>query len=63
MGFPRQEYWSGMLFPSLGDLPDPEIEPVFPASPALRVVVSWEIPIISTRLGEGVSGLHTRKDE
>ena len=23
MGFPRQEYWSGLLFPSLGDLPDP----------------------------------------
>ena len=27
MGFPRQEYWSGLPFPSLGDLPDPEIEP------------------------------------
>ena len=27
MGFPRQEYWSGLLFPSLGDLPDPWIEP------------------------------------
>ena len=23
MGFPRQEYWSGLPFPSLGDLPDP----------------------------------------
>ena len=23
MGFPRQEYWSGLLFPSAGDLPDP----------------------------------------
>ena len=31
MGFPRKEYWSGLLFPSPGDLPDPEIEPVFPA--------------------------------
>ena len=28
MGFPRQEYWSGLPFPSLGDLPDPETEPV-----------------------------------
>ena len=28
MGFPRQEYWSGLLFPSLGDLPDPGIEPM-----------------------------------
>ena len=27
MEFSRQEYWSGLLFPSLGDLPDPEIEP------------------------------------
>ena len=25
-GFPRQEYWSGLLFPSLGDLPDPGIK-------------------------------------
>ena len=31
MEFPRQEYWSGLLFPSLGDLPDPGIEPVSPA--------------------------------
>ena len=27
MGFSRQEYWSGLLFPSPGDLPDPGIEP------------------------------------
>ena len=27
MGFPRQEYWSGVPFPSPGDLPDPGIEP------------------------------------
>jgi len=31
MGFPRQEYWSGLPFPSPGDLSDPEIEPEFPA--------------------------------
>ena len=30
MGFPRQEYWSGLLFPSPGDLPDPGIEPWSP---------------------------------
>ena len=30
-GFPRQEYWSGLPFPSPGDLPDPGIEPVCPA--------------------------------
>ena len=34
MGFSRQEYWSGLLFPSSGDLLDPRIKPttlVFPA--------------------------------
>ena len=31
MGFPRQEYWSGLPFPSSEDLPDPGIKPVFPA--------------------------------
>ena len=35
MGFPRQEYWSGLPFPPLGIPPDPEIEPVSPISPAL----------------------------
>ena len=32
--FSRQEYWSGLPFPSPGDLPDPGIEPTFPASQA-----------------------------
>ena len=27
MGFPRQEYWSGQLFPPPGDLPHPGTEP------------------------------------
>ena len=31
MGFSRQESWSGLPFPSPGDLPDPGIEPGFPA--------------------------------
>ena len=35
MGFPRQEYWSGLSFPSPGDLPYSGIEPVSPASPTL----------------------------
>ena len=33
--FPRQEYWSGLPYPSPGDLPDPGIEPKSLASPAL----------------------------
>ena len=36
MEFPRQEYWSGLLFPSPGDLPDPGIKPASLASPALQ---------------------------
>ena len=31
MGFSRQENWSGLTFPSPGDLPDRGIEPRFPA--------------------------------
>jgi len=31
MEFPRQEYWSGLPFPSPGDLPDSGIKPVFAA--------------------------------
>ena len=31
MGFSRQEYWSGLPFPSPGDLPDPGIKPRSPA--------------------------------
>ena len=34
MGFSRQEYWSGLSFPSPGDLPNPGIKP---RSPALHV--------------------------
>ena len=33
MGFSRQEYWSGLPFPSPGDLPNPGIEP---GSPVLQ---------------------------
>ena len=28
MGFSRQQYWSGLPFPTPGDLPDPEIKPM-----------------------------------
>ena len=37
MGFSGQEYWSGLLFPPPGDLPNPGIEPPSPMSPALQV--------------------------
>ena len=35
VGFFWQEYWNGLPFPTAGDLPNPEIEPVFLAPPAL----------------------------
>ena len=38
MGFSRQEYWSGLLCPPLGDLPDTGIEPMSLKSPALADV-------------------------
>jgi len=31
VGFSRQGYWSGLPFPSLGDIPDPGIKPRSPA--------------------------------
>ena len=46
MGFSRQEYWSGLPFPSPGDLPDPGIEPGFPALAGgfFTVKATWEAP-------------------
>ena len=37
MGFSRQDYWSGLSFPSLRDLPNARTEPTSPVSPALEV--------------------------
>ena len=39
MGFSRQEYWSGLLFPSPGDLPNLGIEPASFKFPALQGVI------------------------
>ena len=37
MGFSRQEYWSGLPCPPLGDLPNPGIKPSSPGAPTLQV--------------------------
>ena len=37
MGFPKQEYWSGLPFPTPGDLPDLGVELVSRMAPALQV--------------------------
>ena len=41
MGFSRQEYWSGLPFPSPGDLPDPGMKP---GSPVLEADVLTSEP-------------------
>ena len=35
MGFSRQQYWSVLLFPTPGDIPDPGMEPMSPVSLSL----------------------------
>ena len=45
MEFPRQEFWSGLPFPTPGDLPDPKIEPPSPAMQADSLLLShWGSP-------------------
>jgi len=51
MGFFRQEYWNGLPYSPLGDLPDPGIEPGSLMSPALAerfftTSATWEAPIL-----------------
>ena len=53
MGFPRQEYWSGLAFPSPGALPDPGIKPASLVSPALTggffiTSTTWEALCVYT---------------
>ena len=47
MGFPRQEYWSGLPILSPEELPDPGIKPMSPPLQADSSLLShWEIPIM-----------------
>ena len=52
MGFSRQEYWSGLPFPSPGDLPDPRIELASPVSPVLQI----NFLLLSHQGSPGMSG-------
>ena len=50
MGFSRQEYWGGLLFPPPGVLSNPGIESVSLVSPALAgrfftTGATWEVPL------------------
>ena len=58
MGFSRQGYWSGLPFPTPGDLPDPGIEPATLVSPALAgrfltTSTTCEAPIEQKRQTKG----------
>ena len=66
MGFSRQEYWSGLLWPPPGDLPDPGIEPLFLRSLALagRVFTTratWEALCTTDKIWSKVSGFSREK--
>ena len=57
MGFSRQEYWSGLPFPSPRDLPDLGIEPVSPMAPTLARGffyhwATWKAPYQRARAGK-----------
>ena len=45
MDFSRQEYWSGLSFPSPGDLPDPEIKPMSPVQEASLALQADSLPL------------------
>ena len=53
MGFPGQEYWSGLPFPPPGDLLDPGIEPKSSVSPALQADSLPAVPFRKTAVGGG----------
>ena len=57
MGFSRQEYWSGLPFPSPGDLPDAGIEPRSPALQADALTSELKKEKLLTNVGGlGVGG-------
>ena len=56
MEFSRQEYWSGLPFPTPGDLPDPGIEPGSPALQADSLLSEppWWESLVGERIGEAI---------
>ena len=59
MGFSRQEYWSGLPFPSPGDLPDPGVERwsavlqagALPSEPPSPICSSQQLDLLSYEFG------------
>ena len=60
MGFSRQQYWSGLPFPSPGDLPDPGIEP---GSPALQTDCVLSEPPGKPHSRERILAIPTREEK
>ena len=52
----RQEYWSGLPFPSPGDLPDPGTEPTFPLSPIMQAYSLPTEPIVFPKYSASKQG-------
>ena len=62
MGFPRQENWSGLPFPSPGDLPHPGIELTYPAF-GRQILYHWATWEAYSYKQEGVKGLTEKVKE
>ena len=58
MGFPRQEYWSGLPLPFPGYRPDPGIEPVSPALTGGRFLRFRQIPYCLSHQGSPYPDIH-----
>ena len=56
MRLPRQEYWTGLPFPTPGDLPDSGIKPASPTSPVLAGKFFTTVPLLFGNLQKGASG-------
>ena len=64
MGFPRQEHWCGLPFPSSGDLPDLGIEPASPtlaggfftAEPPEMIIITLKIKNRKKKIHEATGG-------
>ena len=65
MGFSRQEYWSGLPFPSPGDLPNPGIKPRSPAlqADALTSEPPGKLKNIITEIKSTLEGINSRLDD
>ena len=67
MGFPRQEYWSRLQFPSPGDLTDSGIEPMSPAlaGGSFTTGTTWEaltlVPVLTKRTKSQLQGQFKKK--